>query len=85
MICITNMPHVLDAASVEDGVKNVLVNDYQVPDVDSVQCPSYPEVKAGNKFTCTVQLGSDHLVEKVVDITVMTDDGQYQVDTPKDK
>ena len=75
----------MDAYAVEEGVRNIVVNDYQVPNVQSVECPSGQEVKAGNKFTCTVHLGGAHLVEKVVDITVMTDDGQYQVSTLKDK
>lgn len=79
---------VLDESALEgdNGVKKVLIGSYGVPadQIQSVDCPAGQEVKAGNKFTCTVQLGGDNPGEKVVDITVRNDSGEYEVGTPRD-
>lgn len=76
---------VLDEAALEGdaGVKKILIADYGVP-VESVDCPAEQEVETGNEFTCTVQLegGSG---EKQVDITVVDDNGRYEVGEPRDE
>ena len=68
------------------GVEKILIDDYGVPadQIQSVDCPADQEVKAGNKFTCYVQLGGDNPGEKKVDITVVDDSGEYQVGLPQD-
>jgi Domain of unknown function (DUF4333) len=68
----------------EEGVKKVLVDDYKVPDIESVSCPADQEVKQGNKFECKVKVGGDEPKELTVQITVTNDDGQYQVALPEE-
>jgi hypothetical protein len=70
---------VLDTSSVENGVKNVLQNDYKI-NVSTVTCPSSPEVKVGNVFYCTATIDG---AQKQVQVTVKTSDGQYEVAQPK--
>ncbi len=76
---------VFDVSAFQDAVKATLINDYGVPreQTPSVFCPSSQQVKVGNKFTCTVRLGGNNPVEKVVDITVRTDSGDYEVSRPR--
>ncbi|HEV2783529.1 MAG TPA: DUF4333 domain-containing protein [Actinophytocola sp.] len=80
---------VLDESALEgdNGVKKVLIGSYgvQADQIEGVDCPAGQEVKAGNKFTCTVRLGGDNGGEKLVDITVRNDSGEYEVGTPRDK
>jgi hypothetical protein len=77
---------VFDRAALEgdQGVKKILVNDYKVENIQSVTCPSDQEVKQGNKFQCTVKVGGDEPKELTVQITVTSDDGQYQVALPEE-
>jgi len=67
-----------------DGVKKILVNDYKVQNIESVSCPADQEVKQGNKFECKVKVGGDDAKELTVQITVTSDDGQYQVALPEE-
>jgi hypothetical protein len=69
------------------GVKKVLIGSYGMPadQIQSVDCPADQEVRVGNKFTCTVQLDGGNPRERVVDITVRSDNGEYEVGTPRDK
>jgi hypothetical protein len=68
----------------DEGVKKILVDDYKVPDIESVSCPADQEVKQGNKFECTVKVGGEDPKELTVQITVTSDDGQYQVALPQE-
>lgn len=68
----------------EEGVKKILVNDYKVPNIESVSCPADQEVKQGNKFECTVKVGGEDPKDLTVQITVTSDDGQYQVALPEE-
>ncbi len=68
----------------EDGVKKILVNDYKVPNIQSVSCPADQEVKQGNKFQCTVKVGGNEPKDLTVEITVTSNDGQYQVALPQE-
>jgi hypothetical protein len=68
----------------DQGVKKILVDDYKVPDIESVSCPADQEVKQGNKFECKVKVGGDDPKELTVQITVTSDDGQYQVALPEE-
>jgi hypothetical protein len=70
---------VLDTTAVQNGVKNVLQNDYKI-NVSNVTCPSNPEVKVGNVFNCQVTVDGQ---QKSVQVTVKTADGQYEVAQPK--
>jgi hypothetical protein len=70
---------VLDTSSVQDGVKNILQNDYKIS-VSTVTCPTDPEVKVGNTFYCQATVGGQ---QKQVQVTVKTSDGQYEVGQPK--
>lgn len=77
---------VLDQTALQGdaGVKKILVDEYKVPDVESVTCPADQEVKPGNKFQCTVKIGGDDPKEMTVDITITDDEGQYQVALPEE-
>jgi len=79
-------PKVLDKTALEgdNGVKKILVGTYgiQADQIQSLNCPGDEEVKAGNKFACTVTLSGDRPGEQVVDIVILDDNGQYQVGQP---
>ncbi|TDV44883.1 DUF4333 domain-containing protein [Actinophytocola oryzae] len=68
----------------DEGVKKILVNDYKYENIESVSCPADQEVKQGNKFDCTVKIGGDDPKDLTVQITVTSDDGQYQVALPEE-
>lgn len=55
---------VFDESALErdQGVKKILISSYGLPtdQIRSVDCPANQEVKAGNKFTCTIQLSGDN-------------------------
>ncbi|HEX2131591.1 MAG TPA: DUF4333 domain-containing protein [Actinophytocola sp.] len=77
---------VFDEAALEgdEGVKKILIENYNEPaeDVGAVDCPADQEVKQGNTFECTVTIRDE---EMTVQITVVNDDGQYEVSTPESK
>lgn len=78
---------VFDQAALQgdSGVKKVLVEDYKIENIEKVECPADQEVKAGNKFECTVTQGGDNPKTLKVAITVTNDDGVYQVALPEEK
>lgn len=69
---------VLDQTAVQDGVTNILKNDYKL-NVTAVSCPANENVSVGNSFTCTATIDGQ---QKQVQVTVKTSDGQYQVAQP---
>lgn len=76
---------VFDTSAVQNDVMNLLVKADPRAQIHSVQCPGDQEVKVGNVFTCTVQLGGDIPAQKVVDITVRSDNGDYEVGHIRDR
>jgi Domain of unknown function (DUF4333) len=77
---------VFDESALEgdSGVQKILVENYNVPaeDIGPVDCPADQEVKQGNTFNCTVTIADE---ANDVKITVVNDDGQYEVATPEPK
>ena len=75
---------VFDEAALEgdSGVKKILVENYneKKEDISKVDCPADQEVKQGNTFECKVTIGDE---EQTVKITVVNNDGQYEVSTPE--
>lgn len=69
-----------DALEGDDGVKKILVEDYQLTDVEAVDCPANQKVKTGSEFDCLVSVDGKELKAK---ITVTSDDGEYQVGLPE--
>lgn len=70
---------VLDQASVQDGVRMILRDNYRLPDVAAVTCPADQQVVPGRSFTCVVVVdGRRSDVPVVVQDTV----GRYQVSRP---
>ena len=69
----------------ERGVMRVLIENYglRADEIQQVDCPADQKVEKGNTFTCVVELGGDDPEAKVVGITVLDDDGAYQVDRPR--
>jgi len=78
---------VFDDAVLEgpNGIERILSMDYKIENIDSIDCPADQEVKVGSKFTCTVTQGGDDPKELTVEITVVGDDGTYQVALPEEK
>lgn len=73
------MPKVFDAKSVEQGVEQVLGEQFEV-EQGSASCPADQEVKQGHTFTCTVKIGGE---EKTVPIKVVDEEmAQYEVGNP---
>lgn len=72
-------PRELDQTAAQNGVKQVLTEQYQASDVSDVSCPSGQKVKKGNSFTCTVTVGGQ---KQNVKVTFLDDDGKYQVARP---
>jgi hypothetical protein len=66
----------------DNGVKKILVENYNEPaeDISKVDCPADEEVKQGNTFDCKVTIRDE---EQTVKITVVNNDGQYEVSTPE--
>jgi hypothetical protein len=77
---------VFDEAALEgdQGVRKILVEDYNEPaeDVGQVDCPAEQEVVPGDTFECTVVIRGE---EMAVAITVIDDEGQYEVGLPESR
>jgi hypothetical protein len=75
---------VFDEAALEgdNGVKKILVENYNEPadEITGVDCPANQEVEQGATFECTVTVRDE---QQTVKITVVNDDGQYEVSTPQ--
>ena len=75
---------VFDEAALEgdEGVKKILVNDYDVPaeDIEGVDCPADQQVTSGESFSCKVTIGGE---EQSVTIKIVDDEGKYEVSTPE--
>ena len=68
----------------DNGVRKILVEFYNEPaeDIWSVDCPADQKVTQGNTFDCKVTIRGE---EQTVKITVVNEDGQYEVSTPGGK
>lgn len=72
--------HVLDQQAVQRGVHDILTAEYGLK-VGAVSCPADSEITRGNVFTCTADLDGRDVAVKV---TVVSDQGTYEVDNPVD-
>lgn len=74
---------VFDESALEgdEGVKKILVNDYDVPadKIEGVDCPAEQKVAAGESFSCKVTIDGE---EQSVTIKIVDDEGKYEVSTP---
>lgn len=70
---------VLDTATLENGVKGILQNDYKI-NVSAVTCPATPPVKVNYSFDCQATINGQ---TKQVQVTVKTTDGLYEVAQPR--
>ena len=73
---------VFDHNAVQEGVKKVLVDDYQADTakIESVTCPEGEPVKKDHRFSCKVKYDGQ---EFQVDVTVRDEsNGQYEVANP---
>jgi Domain of unknown function (DUF4333) len=77
---------VFDEAALEgdNGVQKILIENYNesADDISKVDCPADQEVKQGATFDCKVTIRDE---EQTVKITVVNEDGQYEVATPEGK
>jgi hypothetical protein len=72
----------LDRASVQTGVAEVLKQDFGLADVEKVECPSDQPATTGTQFECTFSYNAKSYP---VAVEVINDQGQYRVgiDAPK--
>lgn len=71
---------VFDHAAVQNGVKQILTDEYGLEDVGEVSCPQNEKVEEGNTFECTATIKGE---QKKVTITVKSKDGEYEVAKPR--
>lgn len=77
---LTPLPKVFDETAVQDSVFKVLVDSYQVQNLDTVICPPDQPVRTGHQFQCSAKIDGER---KSVPITVTSDTGAYDVGMPK--
>ncbi|MEU7476140.1 DUF4333 domain-containing protein [Lentzea sp. NPDC042327] len=70
---------VFDNTSVQNGIVQILKDEYKISDVGSATCSGENEVKPNTSFECKVQVGGK---DKKVKIVVKTEDGEYEVGQP---
>jgi hypothetical protein len=69
----------LSRSAAENGVRSVLVRDYQATDVSSVRCPDGQKVEKGSSFRCSATIAG---AQQQVTVTFLDDNGTYQVGRP---
>ncbi|MEP7762777.1 DUF4333 domain-containing protein [Sanguibacter sp. 25GB23B1] len=65
--------------ALESGVRDVLTDDFELTDVDDVECPADVVAQGGEQLECTFTSGGEDLS---VPVEVLNDDGQYRVGGP---
>lgn len=70
---------VFDTNAVQQGVQQVLTEQYQIAGVESVTCPDSQEVTVGHTFECTATINGE---QQAVPITVTSEEGNYEVGKP---
>ncbi|NHD17703.1 MULTISPECIES: DUF4333 domain-containing protein [unclassified Actinopolyspora] len=70
---------VLDAGSVQAGVRQIVRDSYGVEGVESVSCPSGQPVRPGHSFTCEVSTDGG---QQRVRVVVQDEEGTYAVERP---
>lgn len=73
-------PKTLSQSGAEDGVRQILTNNYQVEKLSSVTCPSGEKVKEGASFDCTVTIEGR---QQKVTLTFIDNKGAYEVGPPR--
>ncbi|MFC7344556.1 DUF4333 domain-containing protein [Saccharopolyspora griseoalba] len=71
---------VMAGSGVEQGIREVAVREYGIPDPEKVSCPRQIPVQVGHQLFCTIsnKLG----LERKVPVVVQTDRGDYMVGKP---
>ncbi|MGJ7905285.1 DUF4333 domain-containing protein [Actinopolyspora sp. H202] len=70
---------VLEADSVQQGVRQIARDSYGVDGIESVICPEGEPLRAGHSFTCEMRVGG---VSKNVRIVIRDEKGTYSVGRP---
>lgn len=70
---------VFNEDSVEQGVVQILKDDYKISGVGQATCPADQLVAPGVSFICIVEVGG---ADKSVKVIVKSDDGEYEVGQP---
>lgn len=71
---------VFDAPVLEEGVRQILTEEYYVAGIDDVRCPPDEEVRVDHRFECEVMIDGNG---RSVTITVLSDEGEYEVSPPE--
>jgi hypothetical protein len=69
----------LEQKSLQDGVSKVLTESYGEQDVRAVQCPDGQEIKTGNTFDCSAEVGGQ---PRKVTVRVLNTNPEYEVGAP---
>lgn len=72
---------VFDTEAMQVEVQRLLMQSYEIENVQRVECPPDQPVQPGLRFDCVAQIGA---TPKPVAITVMTAEGDYRVGMPRD-
>lgn len=72
-------PPLFEQDALESGVQDVLTDDFELTDVDDVECPADVVAQGGEQLECTFTSGGEKLS---VPVEVLNDDGQYRVGGP---
>jgi hypothetical protein len=70
---------IFDNTAVQNGIVQILKDEYKISDVGAATCTGENEVKPNTSFECKVQVGGK---DKKVKIVVKTEDGEYEVGQP---
>lgn len=70
---------IFDNTAVQNGIVQILKDEYKISDVGTATCSGENEVKPNTSFECKVQVGGK---DKKVKIVVKTEDGEYEVGQP---
>ncbi|SER70084.1 protein of unknown function [Lentzea xinjiangensis] len=70
---------IFDNTAVQNGIVQILKDEYKISDVGAATCGGENEVKPNTSFECKVQVGGK---DKKVKIVVKTEDGEYEVGQP---
>jgi hypothetical protein len=70
----------LDQNSAEDGVRKVVTQNYGASNVSNVHCPQQIPVVDGTSVDCSLTVDG---ADKLVTLTFIGSDGDYEVSLPK--
>lgn len=71
---------VFDTVTMESEIQRLLIQSYEIENVQAVDCPPDQPVQPGLRFDCIAQIASE---PRHVEISVMDAEGTYRVGMPE--